>query len=50
MLGGPLDDQDLARFLGVVIQGPGAFRRFKDTLATSPAQQSRYWLFSMERQ
>ncbi|MCF3135872.1 UPF0158 family protein [Streptomyces olivochromogenes] len=45
-----LDDQDLARFLGIAIHGPGAFRRFKDMLATSPAQQQRYWLFSAERQ
>ncbi|WP_406169276.1 UPF0158 family protein [Streptomyces sp. NBC_00996] len=45
-----LDDQDLARFLGIAIQGPGAFRRFKDMLATSPAQLQRYWLFSAERQ
>ncbi|WP_225095344.1 UPF0158 family protein [Streptomyces sp. CoH27] len=45
-----LDDPDLARFLGIAIQGPGAFRRFKDMLATSPAQLQRYWLFSAERQ
>ncbi|MFJ5154025.1 UPF0158 family protein [Streptomyces sp. NPDC088353] len=44
-----LDDQDLARSLGIAIQGPGAFRRFKDMLATSPAQLQRYWLFSAER-
>ncbi|MGW7003744.1 UPF0158 family protein [Streptomyces sp. NPDC054933] len=45
-----LEDQDLARFLGVAIQGRGAFRRFKDLLATSPGQLHRYWLFSAERQ
>lgn len=45
-----LDDQDLARFLGIAIQGPGAFRRFKGMLATSPAQLQRYWLFAAERQ
>lgn len=45
-----LDDRDLARFLGIAIQGPGAFRRFKDMLATSPEQLQRYWLFSAERQ
>ncbi|GGJ59055.1 UPF0158 family protein [Streptomyces brasiliensis] len=45
-----LDDQDLARFLGITIQGPGAFRRFKDMLATSPTQLQRYWMFSAERQ
>ncbi|WSA75351.1 UPF0158 family protein [Streptomyces sp. NBC_01799] len=44
-----LDDQDLARFLAIAIQGPGAFRRFKDMLAPSPAQLRRYWLFSEER-
>lgn len=44
-----LDDQDRARFLAIAIQGPGAFRRFKDMLATSPAQLRRYWLFSEER-
>ncbi|MGW1616984.1 hypothetical protein ACWCQZ_47985 [Streptomyces sp. NPDC002285] len=27
-----------------------AFRRFKDMLATSPAQLRRYWLLSAERQ
>lgn len=45
-----LDDQDLARFLGIAIQGPGAFRRFKDMLATSPAQLQQYWLSAAERQ
>ncbi|MEU6650892.1 hypothetical protein ABZ904_15930 [Streptomyces sp. NPDC046900] len=45
-----LDDQDLARFLNIAIQGPGAFRRFKDMLATSPAQLQRYRLFAAERQ
>jgi Uncharacterised protein family (UPF0158) len=45
-----LDDQDLARYLGIAIQGPGAFRRFKDMLATSPAQLQRYRLFAAERQ
>ena len=45
-----LDDRDLARFLGIAIQGPVAFRRFKDTLATSPPQLQQYWLFSAERQ
>jgi len=45
-----LDDQDLAGFLSIAIQGPGAFRRFKDMLATSPVQLQRYWLFSAERQ
>ncbi|KAB1141711.1 hypothetical protein F7R91_31355 [Streptomyces luteolifulvus] len=45
-----IDDQDLAKFLGIAIQGQGAFHRFKDMLATSPAQLQRYWLFSAERQ
>ncbi|MGP4086486.1 UPF0158 family protein [Streptomyces sp. KR55] len=45
-----LDDQDLARLLGIAIQGRGAFRRFKDMLATSPAQLGRYRLFAGERQ
>lgn len=36
-----LDDQDLARFLGIAITGRGAFRRFKDMLATSPALIAR---------
>ncbi|MET7474247.1 UPF0158 family protein [Streptomyces sp. NPDC005648] len=45
-----LDDQDLAHFLGIAIQGPGAFRRFKDVLATSPAELQRYWLFAAERE
>ncbi|WKK27316.1 UPF0158 family protein [Streptomyces olivoreticuli] len=33
----------------IAIQGPGAFRRFKDMLATSPDQLQQYWLFSAER-
>ncbi|MGX4694636.1 UPF0158 family protein [Streptomyces sp. JNUCC 63] len=45
-----LDDQGLARFLGIAIQGPGAFHRFKDMPATSPAQLRRYRLFAAERQ
>jgi hypothetical protein len=45
-----LGDQVLAGFLSIAIQGPGAFRRFKDMLATSPVQLQRYWLFSAERQ
>ncbi|MEV8523585.1 MULTISPECIES: UPF0158 family protein [unclassified Streptomyces] len=45
-----LDDRDFAGFLSIAIQGPGAFRRFKDMLATSPQRQLRYWLFSAERQ
>ncbi|WP_089105320.1 UPF0158 family protein [Streptomyces hyaluromycini] len=45
-----LDDPDLAHYLGIAIQGPGVFRRFKDMLATSPTELQRYWLFSAERQ
>ncbi|MCH0557390.1 hypothetical protein I3F55_11695 [Streptomyces sp. MUM 16J] len=45
-----LDDRDLARFLHTAIQGPGAFRRFKDMLGAAPTQLQRYWLFSAERQ
>ncbi|WP_438487909.1 UPF0158 family protein [Streptomyces sp. S186] len=43
-------DHDLARSLGIALQGPGAFRRCKDMLATSPAQLWRYRLFAAERQ
>lgn len=45
-----VDDQGLGRYLGIAIKGPGAFRLFKDMLATSPVQLQRYWLFAGERQ
>ncbi|WP_372509404.1 UPF0158 family protein [Streptomyces humicola] len=45
-----VDEPDLARFLRIAIQDPGAFRRFKNTLVASPAQLQQYWLFSAERQ
>ncbi|QKV97956.1 hypothetical protein HUT19_32395 [Streptomyces sp. NA02950] len=45
-----LDDLSLADALATAIRGRGAFRRFKDVLAASPAEQRRYWLFSAERQ
>ncbi|MFF4484204.1 hypothetical protein ACFY1A_45510 [Streptomyces sp. NPDC001520] len=44
-----LDDRSLADALATAIRGRGAFRRFKDVLAASPAEQRRYWLFSAER-
>jgi len=45
-----LDDRSLADALATATRGRGAFRRFKDVLAASPAEQRRYWLFSAERQ
>ncbi len=43
-----LDDRSLADALAAAIRSRGAFRRFKDALTTSPAEQRRYWLFSAE--
>ncbi|MGW3571510.1 UPF0158 family protein [Streptomyces sp. NPDC000941] len=45
-----LDDRSLTDALATAIRCRGAFRRFKDVLAASPAEQRRYWLFSAERQ
>lgn len=42
-------DRSLADALGTTITDRGAFRRFKDVLAASPAEQRRYWLFNAER-
>ena len=42
-------DLDLADRLGIAIQGRGAFRRFKDTLARWPAELEWYG-FSDDRQ
>jgi hypothetical protein len=33
----------------VAIQGKGAFRRFKDTLARSPSEEQRWYAFQEER-
>ena len=43
-------DLDLADRLGIAIQGRGAFRRFKDTLARWPAELERWYGFSDDRQ
>jgi hypothetical protein len=41
---------DRADRLGIAIQGRGAFRRFKDTLARWPADRDRWYAFSDDRQ
>ena len=43
-------DPDRADRLGIAIQGRGAFRRFKDTLARWPAELDRWYGFSDDRQ
>ena len=43
-------DPDRADRLGIAIQGRGAFRRFKDTLARWPADLDRWYAFSDDRQ
>jgi uncharacterized protein UPF0158 len=45
-----VDDADLAARLEIAIAGRGAFGRFKDVLARSAAEQSRYHRFAEERQ
>jgi hypothetical protein len=42
-------DQTVADLLGVAIDGRGAFRRFKDTLARWPEQEDDWYRFSDER-
>lgn len=43
-------DPELADRLDVAIQGRGAFRRFRDVLARSPAELERFFAFADERQ
>ena len=43
-------DPDRADRLGIAIQGRGAFRRFKDTLARWPVELDRWYGFSDDRQ
>jgi hypothetical protein len=45
-----VDDPGLADRLEIAIAGRGAFRRFKDVLARSEAEYSRYHRFTQERQ
>ncbi|MGI5254832.1 UPF0158 family protein [Actinacidiphila glaucinigra] len=45
-----VDDADLAARLEIAIVGRGAFGRFKDVLARSAAERSRYHRFAEERQ
>jgi hypothetical protein len=47
---GTVTDDALAGRLGVAIQGKGAFRRFKDTLARHEDWWGRWLTFSNERQ
>ncbi len=42
-------DERVQEVLGVAIQGRGAFRRFKDVLARSPAEQVRWFAFRANR-
>jgi hypothetical protein len=45
-----VDDAGRADRLGIAIDGPGAFRRFKDTISRWPDEQERWYRFSDERQ
>jgi hypothetical protein len=45
-----LADPDQADRLWTAIQGPGAFRRFKDALGRTPDELNRWFAFSEERQ
>ena len=47
---GTVGDPARADRLDIAIQGRGAFRRFKDTLARWPAELDRWHAFSDERQ
>jgi len=44
-----VEDEHLAELFEVVIDGKGAFRRFKDLLARYPDQQEKWFRFSDER-
>jgi hypothetical protein len=46
---GSVADAALRRLLEVALDGSGAFRRFKDVLADSPAQRGRWFAFRGER-
>jgi hypothetical protein len=43
-------DLDLGDRLDIGIQGRGAFRRFRDVLASWPGELARWYAFSEERQ
>lgn len=45
-----LDDPQLAHRLARAISGPGAFRRFKNTLSDRPDLMTRWFAFSNDRQ
>jgi Uncharacterised protein family (UPF0158) len=45
-----VDDEDKADRLDIAIQGPGAFRRFKDVLGRWPGELERWYVFTEERQ
>jgi len=47
---GTVRDPDRANRLGIAIQGRGAFRRFKDTLAHWPGELQGWYGFSDDRQ
>ncbi len=42
-------DEHVAELLEVAIDGPGAFRRFKDVLARYPQERERWFRFKEER-
>lgn len=44
-----VEEQRLAELLNVALDGPGAFRRFKDVLEDWPDERDRYYRFSDER-
>jgi hypothetical protein len=47
---GDVNDPDVADRLSIAINGPGAFRRFKNTLSTWPDLMTRWFSFSDDRQ
>lgn len=44
-----VDDPAKADRLGIAIDGPGAFRRFRDVISRWPEEQTRWYRFSDER-
>jgi len=44
-----VEDEHLAELLEVAINGPGAFRRFKDVLLNYPEERERWFEFKDER-
>ena len=47
---GTVDDPHRADWLGIAIEGRGAFRRFKDVLARGPGELDRWCSYGDDRQ